>query len=237
MSKTQQLAMSYSRLETVRSCPKQLWYKAIKKVPEPEASQTSRGLTVHSALESFVRTGSSKGPMLATEFRRCLPELRRIRKTDGRPELSIAFDAAWKRVDWFDPRVAMRVKIDVLHRTRPKVHRVVDYKTGKPKPERHGESLRLYALAVLLTEPNVETLETGVWYVDYEARPQVLGVYQGDLAAAVRREKAYWEGEVRDALKAAKGWKATPGRACDWCPYSCKRYDAQNRPGPCADAA
>jgi hypothetical protein len=229
------IAWSYSRLSIHRECPAKFRFKFILKLPEPPSPPMERGLAVHKLLESHVKTRTAP-PTLGKEFAHLRPELRTIRDRHPECELELAFKRDWERVDWFDPSVWCRVKIDVTHDLEKGAARTLDYKTGQIRPEAHEESLRLYGLATLLRRPELKRLETGAWYVDHEKKPRVLGVYEDNLRRFVQDEQRYWE-EQAAPLNKDKRFAATPSRfACGRCAYSCRRTDSAGRPGPCADA-
>lgn len=223
------MTWSFSRLSTYRKCPQQFKYQFIDKLPawEVEPPAMARGNVIHKMLESAVT-----GPKLAVtkEFKGLMPELARIRKLNPRAELSLAFTAEWKPCGWMDPKVRCRIKIDVAFGGDNIT--LLDYKSGKVKPEEHVEQLQLYALAWLLIEDErPQSLVTGAWYVDYEKEARPLTVYDHPNDKTLSILKRYWEKETSGLVKDTKFLPRPDRRICAWCPYS------KFKGGPCKKAA
>jgi hypothetical protein len=229
-------AWSFSRLYTYRRCPAWFKYQNLDKVPQPPVPAMERGSTLHKRLEVFIKDPAKR--RLPTEFKLIAPMMRKIAKLNPRAELELAFDPKWRQVDWFAPTVRLRIKIDLIYHSSPDVLCIVDYKSGRIKPEEHQEQLRLYKLAALLTEAKgVSAITTGVWYIDHESVPRLLSTTTADsYATTLKSEQRYWEGAAK-ALVADRRFKPTPGPNCAWCPYSFRKFNsATGGPGPCQKA-
>lgn len=234
------IAVSYSRYADYLACPKKFKYKVIDKLMEESSVAQGRGLQVHGALEKYVRANVlAKGPQpaLPKEFARLRNYLELIKSTGPLCELELAFDANWQRTEWYAPDTWLRVKIDVMHELDgPAVREVLDYKTGRIKPEEHAESLTLYALGTMLTIHKLKRLDTGVWYVDHERKPQRLALYDSNLKRVVADLKEEWA-EKFAVINRDRKFAPTPGAACRWCGFSNRKLDKEGRPGPCTDSA
>lgn len=233
-------AWSFSRLYTYRQCPRRFKYQALDKIPQPTVPAMERGSMMHKTLEDYIKTPKKRLP---PAMKLIAPTMAKIKKDQApRAELELAFTRDWKPVSWFDTKLnegGVRIKIDLLYQPTPDTLCVLDYKSGRIKPEEHGEQLRLYKLAMLLTEAkNIQAVTTGVWYIDHESVPRLLSTtIRPSFAATLKAEQRFWEGESKK-LVADKKFKATPEtRRCAWCPYSAKRMNtAIGAVGPCLEA-
>lgn len=232
------MAWSYSRLQVYRECPRKFYYKFIERLIEPQGDAASRGQEVHELFEHYARGGG-------VEFKEkvhtdCLKWLEHTRELKPIIEEGFAFDQSWQRTEYFAKNVACRVKMDLFYQvSRPPKkapHKYtgklpiaisLDYKTGKIDPEKHAEQLKLYALSGLLILPEVSAVQTGVWYVDHEAKPRFMAEFGRSQLTMLKR---YWEGETKRLFK-DRVYRATPSTTCSWCYASC------HKGGPCKDSA
>jgi RecB family exonuclease len=228
-------AWSFSRLYTYRRCPAWFRYQNILKIPQPPVPAMERGSELHKRLEVYIKDPAKR--RLPTTFKLIAPTMKKIAKLNPRAELELAFDPAWKRVDWFAPTVALRIKIDLLYHSGPDTLCIVDYKSGRINPEAHQEQLRLYKLAALLTEAKaVQAITTGVWYIDHESVPRLLSTTIAPaFAATLKDEQKYWTAQSAKLVR-DKQFRPNPGHACAWCPYSYKKTLLTGGPGPCLKA-
>lgn len=211
-------AVSYSRLQTYAWCPQQLRYSVIMGIKEPPSEAMERGNDTHKMLERVVLAPGKKLARLPAEYAHLAPELTKIRRHAGvECEAQFAYDASWQPVEYFGKTVAWRMKIDLRYLLNDDNNdsggvRLLDYKTGKVKPEEHTEQLELYALVELLRAPvQVVTkrgkraevrqfpsrVETAVWYVDHEPEPRILTVYEAPDEKTLARLKKTWDAKAR----------------------------------------
>jgi CRISPR/Cas system-associated exonuclease Cas4 (RecB family) len=234
------LAWSYSRLSIYRECAKKFYYKFIEKLEEPQSPAMARGQEMHELFEHYSRGG-------AVEFQEaihtaCLPWLEPVRAFKPIIEEGFAFRRDWTPTEYFARDVACRVKMDLFYvlEDAPKKseHKyvgpfpqaiVIDYKTGKIKPEEHEEQLKLYARAAYAQRQGIKSVHTGVWYVDHEKTPRFMALFK-DRTKDVPQLTRYWDGQTKKML-ADRTFKATPSSRCSWCPFSYKKG------GPCKQAA
>lgn len=228
------IAWSYSRLQVYRECPKKFHYKFIEKIVEPQGEAAERGQEIHDLLEFYVRGGGVKfKEQIHTD---CLTWLKHTRDLSPIVEEGFAFDAAWKRTQYFAKDVAVRIKMDLFYQLlkAPKKapHKyagefplaiALDFKTGKIDVEKHEEQLKLYALGGFMVLPDINELMTGVWYVDHEIKPRFMAKFE---RADVPKLKKYWGGETKKMLT-DRTYKPTPSARCSWC------YLSAHKGGPC----
>lgn len=224
-------AWSYSRLSAYEVCPRAFFYRYVEKRPEPPSEAMKRGLAVHETLEDFVK--ATRAPRLPNFLSHLRPQLMRYRAGVAYPELELAFDADWQRVDWFDRTVRLRVKIDLSTQLAERRFAVIDYKTGEPKPERHQDQLSLYVLGQYYADARpgaIRVVETGLWYVDHHPEP-LMTAYHECSVSAIDGLRRRWEARARPLLS-DRVFKPSPK------PWACKRCAfSKFRGGPCDAAA
>lgn len=221
---------SFSRWELYNTCARWFKYRYIMKLSEPPSAPMLRGTNIHGMLERRVAT---KGRLikLPNEFTHLSPELVRIARKNPRVELSASFDIKWNPCDWMDADVACRMKIDLLFGDVKRGLFVVDYKTGKMRPEKHVMQLELYALAMMILE-TPKSITTGAWYVDHEGTPQWLGNYQGQMATHRKNLIKVWDEKIKPLRRDTRFAPNPSPQKCRWCPHGVTKN------GPCkADAS
>jgi len=111
--------------------------------------------------------------------------------------------------------------------------RVVDYKSGKCKPQYVGDYWRQQTVyATLLTDQGLEIDEIELLYLGNPSRrmtrpvvPALTARVEADLVRAVAERTAFDETST---------WQARPGRLCRWCPFqkACPTQGKRARPTP-----
>ncbi len=214
---------SFSRWSTYDECPYRAKLLFIEKRKAPGSPAMDRGDRIHKAAEAFVK-GETK--TLDPELKPVAKDILRYKKLAARPEIMLAVTREWVSTGWFDANVWARIKIDVLALvTKKKVTtaEVVDYKTGKFKPESESytKQLSLYAAGTLAVHPQVARVETKLLFTDHNK--EVKETYTRDELPAL---KAAWEERVAPML-ADTVFAPRPGWYCKWCHFS------KAKAGPC----
>lgn len=177
---------SFSAWKTYMSCPFKSYCKAILKLSEPGSPALDNGNRVHLLAQAYVgkavpemgykeperskelvtaltKAASGKLPKELDTF---AVEFKTIREKNYKTEESWAFRKDWtitRNDDW--QGAWCRVKIDA-HSVQTRRGVMTDYKTGKKYPEKHDESLELYALAMFIMYPQLLTVTAALWYLD-----------------------------------------------------------------------
>lgn len=238
--------LSFSRIDTYRTCPRMFRYRYVDRLPGKPAPALSFGTSIHEALERFY---DRKLPEEPTEeelveflydawdtsgfrevdrteqtrwYRQGQQVLRRYhRRVTGSYQLPVATEA------WFELPFDNAVVVGSIDRVDDDdgVLRVVDYKTNKRVKDRdrvkRSLQLSIYALACqhLYGElPGTVALDFVV-----AGREIVVDVDELDLDAARRA--------VHDTAEAvrAQRFEPTPMRLCDWCDFRpvCPAWEGQ----------
>lgn len=239
--------LSFSRIDTYRTCPRMFRYRYVDRLPGKPAPALSFGTSVHEALERFY---DRKLPEEPSEedlvgflydawdtsgfrevgrdeqkqwYRQGQDVLRRYhRRVTGSYRLPVATEA------WFELPFEDAVVVGSIDRVDDDdgVLRVVDYKTNKRVKDRdrvkRSLQLSIYALACehLYGElPGTVSLDFVV-----AGREIVVDVDDLDLDEA-RRAVA----ETAAAVK-AEAYEPTPMRLCDWCDFRavCPAWEGQD---------
>lgn len=199
---------------------------------DPSVPAIERGVEIHSKAEAYLR-GNTKGlpselNKFAAEFsallrRKAKPEVNWTLTVRGEPCLPTDWENAW-----------LRVKIDAHDYEKKEKHlTIIDYKTGKEKPQEH--QAEVYALVSPHFYPELETVSTEFWWtltgsvtnvpVDKNREPTVWT--RKDLAEL---QKKWWQ-RARVML-ADRTFAATPGNHCGRCRFRSSNI-TNGRPGPC----
>ena len=108
------------------------------------------------------------------------------------------------------------MKADAVVHVTPSYAVVIDYKTGRKfgNEIKHGEQLQLYAIAVLIRNPDIKEITSEVWYFD-----------QDDITsttlkrAQVMRYVQSYDKRIK-AMLSAKEFPPNPNIfSCKWCDY------------------
>jgi hypothetical protein len=218
-------AWSFSRLATYRKCPRQFKYQFIDKLPQPPAPAMERGSKIDDGVRAYVEGKAKKLPVVdGTNYGKLVKVYADMRKAKTMCQLELAVDASWKPVSWFDRSTWLRAKLDhELWLPKEKLAKVDDTKSGKMWPD-HTEQLEIYAIVEWAHRPLAEAVECRMLYVDQGiAGPVSLFT---DRPVTEKRLRKKWAAEAKPVL-ADRKFKAKPGDACKWCPYSGRKG------GPC----
>ena len=239
--------LSFSRIDTYRTCPRMFRYRYIDRLPGQPAPALSFGTAIHEALERFY---DRKLPEEPTEdelvgflfeawdssgfrdvdraeqtrwYRQGQDVLRRYhRRVTGSYRLPVATEA------WFELPFETAVVVGSIDRVddHDGVLRVVDYKTNKRVKDRdrvkHSLQLSIYALACKHLYGELP----GSVALDFVVAGREIEVPVADLDLDAARTAV---AETADAVRAAS-YEPTPMRLCDWCDFRpvCPAWQGQD---------
>lgn len=239
--------LSFSRIDTYRTCPRMFRYRYIDRLPGKPAPALSFGTSIHEALEQFYDRKLPEEPTedelvgflydawdstgfrdvdrdeQARWYRQGQQVLRRYhRRVTGAYTLPVATEA------WFELPFDNAVVVGSIDRVDDDGGelRVVDYKTNKRVKDRdrvkRSLQLSIYALAcehLYGQLPATVSLDFVV-----AGREIVVDVAELDLDAA--RTAIH---ETAEAVR-SEAFEPTPMRLCDWCDYRpvCPAWDGQD---------
>lgn len=219
-------AWSPSRLYDYEACPRKAKYKIIDRLPDPGNAAMQRGTELHSQAEGYINGSISKLHPELKGVAKVLKAYRQEFKADAvRLELKLAFDAKWAPVDYFDKSVWLRMKVDLIHFLEGGKLHVIDWKTGRFKPDDVGYSdqLNLYAVSALSADHGTEATAALVFTDHGEVVEKPEGTVHMD---ALKQQQKKWTNRVQFMLNDTI-YEPRPGRQCSWCPFS------KSKGGPC----
>jgi hypothetical protein len=215
-------AWSWSRYKDHFRCPFYAKCRHLDKLAEPKGPALERGGRIDGEANDFI-TGKLKA--LPESLKLFKKEFSELVKRKATAQMKWAVDRTWKLVDFFDwDRAWGRMVLDahwVGEVKKTMVAKVIDVKTGRVYEE-NEEQLELYAIPTLIAYPEVEVVQTELWYVD---QGQIGGVRH------FRREQlpmltAGWEKRLVPMLTDTK-FVPRPGDYCRRCHYR------KSNDGPC----
>jgi CRISPR/Cas system-associated exonuclease Cas4 (RecB family) len=231
VSTPQFTAWSASRLADYDKCPRYAKLKHL--VPEYKGwdkggAAANRGTQIHEAAAGYIagHTKTLDKALKNVTVEKLVKTLRKGYIADlVWVELMWCFDKSWQLLkDKFSPDVWLRVKCDVIDFSKSGHIEIIDWKTGRFKPnEDHDEQLTLYTTAAV-SAYEVESASASLMFTDVGQR--VDRPNTNCTSAELRAAQKRWEKRVKPML--SDRWFAPkPGPACQWCPY------ARNENGPC----
>lgn len=158
-------AWSYSALGRYETCPKQYYHINLKKDVKDEYGDSESGAegnAIHQAL--FKRV--IKGDQLPLPFRYLEKIAARLAATEGEKhgELKLALNRGFQPVGFFDADVWVRAIVD-LAIVRGTHAIVIDYKTGKVKPD--FTQLAMSAAVLSQWMPEIETFDLAFFWLKH----------------------------------------------------------------------
>lgn len=215
-------AWSYSSLNQFLTCAKQYHEVRVLKNYKETSEHLLWGERVHKFMEQELN-GTSSSP---SEFEAYRGVVQRFLQTKGelKTEQQLAITNAFQPTGWFAPDVWCRGVLDACWIAED-VARVVDWKTGKRKPD--SKQLLLFALLVFAHYPKVNRVNTAfVWLQTGKMdtakfhRSEVTKLWQEILPEVRRLEYAH----------KTQTWIPKPSGLCrGYCPVrTCTFWDGKN---------
>ena len=160
---------SYSALKVFEECPYRTYISRVKKIREPTNPAAQRGSDIHQLAEDYVRGELGDLP---NELKKFEGEFKVLKEgfADAKVELEgeWGYSLDWKPVGWVTPETWARIKLDALVHQDETSARVIDYKTGKKFGNEisHSQQCLLYAIATFFRYPELQFVQTELWYLD-----------------------------------------------------------------------
>lgn len=207
------IPISYSRIDTFKTCPKKFHeMNILKSVPFVQSDAMRQGEVIHKLLEDRI----AEGKAFPKGYEYLEPIAATIQKAPGQThtELSLTFDKGLAQCgdkDW--DRAWLRVRIDVAKLLGDRAW-AGDYKSGK----RHFDELQLKICAAAMFQafPDLETVSTSfIWLQDkFMDDPTV---YHRSEAQGIWNEIMSYSHDIQTA-SATGQWPAQKNKFCAWCP-------------------
>ena len=234
---TRILAGSFTRLQTYEECPFRAGLAYVAKVPEPpreKGNAADRGNAIHSLAEDFVL----KGAKLDAQLLNFEKELRHAKKLHEHEPGSVFmeemwyFNDAWQRLPedtpYWSSDIWMRIKADLGVWMTPAHLVVVDIKTGRRvnNEVKHAKQVQLYQLGAFLRFPQLERVDTEIWYTDQDELYSMTYTRKQGL-----KFLKHWNDKMLE-MTTDEIFDAKPGQwSCRFCPYKTGRVGKKGPEG------
>ena len=213
-------AWSFSRLSDYDQkrggCPRYAAWKHLARLPTEGGPAMARGEQIHKAAEKIVLGKLRKVPAELVSVRPVLAQLQKLKRR-VHTEALWGFDRDWRPCAWDDwSRCWLRVKMDVHYLVlRAPVLEMIDWKSGRPKPDEHKEQLKLYGVTGLRRFESIERAHGVLHYTDHKGVAEELTVPRRDEKKLMK----YWEAQVKPLFNDRR-YAPAPGPRCRYCDYS-----------------
>lgn len=209
------LAHSYTALKMYETCPKRYYHQRVtKEVKDEPGTATVYGERVHKQLEDYLK-GTADLPAETAALQPLCDTVKENTQGGGmlliEQEYTLTSDL--KPTSWFAPDAWLRFKLDVLA-IRPNGRAIViDWKTGKRRPD--FDQLEMFALAVFSFWPSADRVSSMfVWTKENATDKETYKREHLDdmwtrLLTRIHRVEKSLETDV---------WPAKPSGLCKFCP-------------------
>lgn len=226
-------AWSYSRYADYKQCPLRFKLKYLDKVPMAASPAMDRGSQVHKLGELYL-TAPKRPKAVPSEYAHFAEEMEQLHGLRPLVEQQWGFTREWTPTGWFGRDTWLRIVCDVVVKYDDNTVDLIDFKTGR-KYDTNEEQVELFSSGAFMKWPEVEIVQTRLWYVDQPSDNEVLRTYARDDGVTdddgkklksfseIRRE---WEAKVVPMFK-DKRFAPTPNDKCRWCDFS------KSKGGPC----
>lgn len=183
------LPWSYTSLDSYLTCPRRhKLVRITKAVADPPGEHLKHGREVHKAIEHAIK---GQQP-LPHKYQSYWPLVQKCLQAPGAKivEEQWAITENFRPTGYWDPDAWVRLSID-FGVIDGDTATIIDWKTGKPKPD--ADQMRLYAAATFTLKPQVQTVRTAYAWLAHDkltvesfTREQ-LGELWGDFLISVKR--------------------------------------------------
>ena len=219
-------AWSFSALSQFETCPKQFWHMRIKRDFKDSGNENSEfGKHVHDSIAKYFL----KGTKLPTDIVYVKPIVDVYKKAAFREtmiELKLAINPKFKPVAWMGHDVYCRAIVDAAFVQGPRAL-LVDWKTGKMKPDSEATQLKLSAVMFMLHEEEVEDVTMRYVWLLNGGKTTTFKMSRKDIPAVwnelAPRLKRYQHAHAHD------DFPANPSGLCrKYCPITTCPYHGGN---------
>lgn len=200
---------SYSQVSCWQQCPHRAKLSYLDKVPQgPPAPALVRGSAIHKEAELYITEQQYAVPV---SLFLVSGRIKKLQKLKPDVELCWGVSRTWEPCDPFGEQRWLKVILDIHYR-KGNTATIIDYKTGKQRPENHQKQMGLYALAAFAHE-GISSVHTQLWYVDH-------GIVHADSYSRTEmgEMQEQWA-QIVAFMEADTIFPKKPGLLCKWCPF------------------
>lgn len=214
------IALSYSRFNTYKSCPRKFKLQYIDKSFPDDSDNPNfvRGNRVHGQLEAYVMWLNSgkitEKPRMCQEAMNAIPIIDKVYEayTSVLPEQQLALDENWRKTGWYSKTTYLRAILDVIA-FAPNRGLILDYKTGKVRDyDGYGGQLHLNAAMLFAIEDAMEIIDVAYLFVDHKQTIKIR-FYRKQF----EEFKAHFD-ERHLEVNNEEDWAPKINQYCKWCP-------------------
>lgn len=209
------MAFSNSSIKTYEQCPYKYKLTRIEHRQEPSGDAAERGKAIHYEFEQALAALLILPPERAYWYE----YVGELAKLNTKSEVNFAITKDWQGCSFDDPNAWVRGIYDAIYFVDDKAH-VLDWKTGKERD--YGDQLKLYALAILASHPEVNEVSTEICYIDLEKRVSY-GVYKRSQLDELKT----WLSDRVTKIENDDVFAPKPDYGCRWCHFR------KSNGGPC----
>ena len=221
MSTTKELglipAWSHSTLKVFETCAYRSYIAKVKRISEDYGPAAKRGSEIHDQAEKYVDGRLTEFPDTLSKFTSQFERLKKL-YDEGKAELEgeWGFTIEWEACHWMAKNVWARIKLDAIVHEDDTSARVIDYKTGRQFGNEisHGQQALTYAIGSFLRYPDLQYVQTELWYLDHgTVTEQSYTRDQALLFLPKLHERAI-------VMTTAEKFPPNPSKTnCKWCSY------------------
>lgn len=213
---------SLSKLGTFSKCRRRFLYSYLQRRVTPTAPAAQRGVDKHAQIDGYFKTGVPLPADLASYE----PYFHKLKSLSHKSEYQLAMHETWLPGKWEDATPWWKGILDLFVWTGNHAW-VFDWKTGKIYPD-HVDQKELYAIAVFVNHPEIESIEAWHIYIDLSKHSKT-EYLRGQLPALI----AKWNGKLIPYNQALASYDpaapaettesffvTNPTYLCDYCPFS-----------------
>jgi hypothetical protein len=189
-------AWSYSRYADYKQCPLRFKLKYIDKLPEPGSPQMQRGSDVHKEGEKYL-SAPKRPKQVPASYQHFAEEMAQLHGLRPLVEQQWGFTREWTPTSWFGSTTWLRIVTDVTVRYDDHTVDLIDFKTGR-KYDTNEEQVELFSTGPFMKWPEVEEVQTRLWYLDQKDDNEVLRTYTRSDFERIRKE---WEQKIVPMFK------------------------------------
>lgn len=213
-SKSQLLAMSFSKVSCFKDCEYKAWLLYIaKKVTFTDNQYSIEGSAVHKELEEYLRDGK---PLTRTQYQLSADKIKKLIAEERFYEKNLAINDRLVPCTYFDKLTWLRATIDVLF-LKGDHALVLDHKSGKKKKGLELQ-LRISALLVFYNYPKIQKITASIaWLKTNEFENWIIG--RDEIPIILSELKGIYD--EMEICHDSGGWKPEPAMwKCRYC--SCR---------------